>query len=304
MKELVVLPIILIAFVLPVIGDNQEGHGHIIISSISGVLETGRPATISVELKNNASMQQSPSIFGDKETCLGVVAELHSSDDKIHVLSAPQIAGSLAPGENKSVEFVASTDQGMDAGIYSMDLTLSYSKLSGIKSTGDIPDVLFNYEDVNEVLPLELNVNLGPRLSLETSDVVAPGIETDLTIPFVNHGDEPVDDLQVQLLPQDPFTLVDDKINLGSIDPGGSVSAKFRIFTANHTASGYYALPCNVSYKCGQLVRSDGLSAIVEVKERSWDNFVALAMIIMFLAGAVYLGIEARTGRKRLRRRL
>ncbi|MGA9098244.1 MAG: hypothetical protein WB392_04855 [Methanotrichaceae archaeon] len=304
MKKLAILSIILIAFILPVYGDDQGDHGQIIVSSVSGFLEVGRPAIISVELMNNASGKQSSSIFGDNETCLGVMAELHSSDDRIHVLSAPQVVGSLAPGENRSVEFVANPDQGMDVGVYPLVLLLSYSRLSGVKATGNIPDVLFNYESVNDILPLNVKVILGPRLDLEVNDLLAPGTETDLTLHFVNHGDEPISDLQVQPLPQDPFTLVENKINLGSIDPGGSVSARFRVFTANNTADGYYALPCSVSYKCGQLDHNDELAAIVAVKERSWSNIMALPMIIIFLVGAVYLVIKARKGRKRLRKRL
>jgi len=304
MKKQAILFTILIAFVLPICGDSQEDHGQVIVSSVSGFLEIGRPATISVELMNNASSSQPSSIFGDNKTCLGVIAELHSSDNRIHVLSAPQVVGSLAPGENRSVEFVANTDKGMDVGIYPLELLLSYSRLSGVKATGNIPDVLFNYESVNDILPLNVKVGLGPRLDLEVNDALAPGTETDLTLPFVNHGDEPISDLQVQPLPQDPFTLAEDKINLGSIDPGGSVSMRFRVFTANNTADGYYALPCDVSYKCGQLDRNEELAAIVEVKERSWSNIIALPLAIIFLVGAAYLVIKARKGRKRLRKRL
>ncbi|MFB3764152.1 MAG: COG1361 S-layer family protein [Methanotrichaceae archaeon] len=304
MKERVILSIILIAFVLLIGADAQEDHGQIIVSSVSGVLEIGRPATIAIELKNNASGEQSLSIFGDKETCLEVMAELHSSDDRIHVLSSPQTAGSLAPGESRSVEFVASTDQGMDTGIYPMDLILSYSKLSGIKASGDIPDILFNYENIKEALPLELKVRLGPKLSLEVGDVATPGVEADLAIRFMNHGDESISDLQIQLLPQDPFMPAPEKINLGNIDPGSSASARFRILTANQTASGYYALPSNISYKRGQSVRSDELSAIVKVEERSWSNIIAMPIVIAFLIVAAYLVIKTRTGRKRLRRRL
>lgn len=303
MKELVVLSIILIASIFPICRGDQEVYGQIIVSSVSGGLEIDHPATISVELRNNASMQQSSSIFGDKGTCIGIIAELHSSDNRIHVLSAPQIVGSLAPGENRSVEFVASAGQGMDVGMYPLELILSYSRLSGVKAIGEIPDVLFNYEAANDVLPLELKVKLGPILRLETSDVAAPGGETALTIPFVNRGDEPISDLQVQLLPQSPFMPIDGRINLGSINPGGSVSAKFRVLTANHTADGLYALPCNVSYKSGQLTYSDELAAIIEVKERSWIDVLAIPMIIVLLTGAIYLGLKAYTGRKRLRKR-
>lgn len=304
MKELVILSIILIAVALPVGGDDQKDNGQIIVSSVSGDLEIGRPATISVVLKNNASMPQSLGIFGDKETCIGVMAKLHSLDERIHVFSEPQVAGSLAPGENRSVEFEARTDEGTDAGAYPFELILNYSSLSGVKTAGDIPDILFNYEGVSEALPLEIKVRLGPRLRLGASGALAPGEEADLTIPFINSGDESISDLQVQLLPQGPFIPIEGKILLGSIDPGSTVSARFRVFTANNTSSGYYALPCNVSYKWGQLAYRDELAAIIEVKERSWISIVALPAIMLFLAVAAYLGKKTQTGRKRLRKRL
>lgn len=303
MKELVVL-FILIAIVLPVCGDSREGHGQIIVSSASGTLEIGRPATISVVLKNNASVEQSTGIFGDKGTCIGVMAELHSHDDRIRVFSTPQAAGSLAPGENRSVEFMASTDQGMDAGVYPLELILNYSSISGVKTTGDMPDILFNYKSVNEVQPLDVNARLGPKLTLGDSGALAPGIEADITIPFINSGDEPISDLQVQLLPQDPFIAAEERVNLGSVDPGSSVSARFRISTANNTASGYYALPCNLSYKCGQQAYRDELAAIIEVKEGSFSSILALPAIVLLLVAAAYFGRRTQKGRKRLRKRI
>lgn len=305
-KPLVLLTLLFVfAFTAGESGETApaEDVPHLIVSQVSGNLEMGRAGTIAVELKNNISAAvPSSSILGTKGSCLGIAALLRSRDERIKVISEPQFAGSLAPGENRSLEFVAKADQDMGAGIYPMELVLGYRRLSGVKSTGDIPDVLFRYESVEEVLPVEAKVSPGPRIRLEINDAATSGSKADLTAVFANMGDEPISGLQVQLLPQDPFRPISGMADLGDIGPGGSVSARFAVLT-NNTDNGYYALPCRLSYKYGSSSRSEELAAIVEVKENSWNNLAVPAAAALLLAAAVFLGMKAWGGRKRLRRR-
>lgn len=308
MRKPLVLLILLLVFAFTASGSGEaapaEDGPHLIVSQVSGNLEMGRAGAIAVELKNNISAAvPSSSILGTKGSCLGIVAELRSKDERIKVISAPQLAGSIAPGENMSLEFVARADQDMGAGIYPMELFLSYRRLSEVKSVGDIPDVLFRYENVEEVLPVDAKVRFGPKIRLEVSGTAPPGAKADLTIVFANMGDEPISDLQAWLHPQDPFRPLSGMADLGGIEPGGSVSARFAVLT-NNTDKGYYALPCRLSYVYGSSSHIEELAAIVEVKENSWNSMAVPVAAALLLAAAIYMGTKIRGGRKRLRRRM
>ncbi len=77
-----------------------------------------------------------------------ITAELVSDDGRIQVLSGPQMAGSLGPKENTTVEFMALAE-GAEVGIYPARLRLNYSHLERVStSSQDIaPDIIFVYEE-------------------------------------------------------------------------------------------------------------------------------------------------------------
>ncbi len=284
------------------------GNGpDMIISSVSGNLEMGRAGTIALEIRNNASEElQAPGDFGSKESAMGIVAELQSQDERITVLPSPQAVGSLAPGESRSIEFAARADREIDAGVYPFELMLSYSRLSDVNATGDmIPDVLFRYENADKILPVEVKVVLGPRINLaDVRGTASPGERSDVEMVFANIGDELVQNIVVQLFPQDPFMPVISRADIKSIEPGSTTSAKFSIFTKNHMIAGTYALPYRISYRYGQSGRSEDLAALVDVKENSWMGIAVPAAAILLIAVGIYIGIKKLPGRKkRLRKR-
>jgi hypothetical protein len=304
MKELFATIAIVLACSLSACGESTSDQGQVVISSVSGGLEAGRIGAVTIELENNISFMPPPSgILMAKGSCLDVVATLQSNESKISVISAPEYAGSLAPGENQSLEFMASADQDIDLGIHPMGLVIRYSRLSGVKSTGSIPDVLFGYESAEEILPLDIKVSLGPRAHLEVDDATSPGKASELTFTFKNTGDEPMRDLHAQPSPQYPFRPLSGIADLGTLEPGGSVSVGVRVFTENDTKTGFYALPCKIGYQSDTLQRSEEVAAIVEVRERSWNGAaITASAAVLLVAAAIYAILRVR-GRKRAKRR-
>ena len=161
-------------FLLPV-GDNfwprqmtaLAEEPHLEISSIYGNLEIDRTSTISIVLHNNATPQWM-SLISIKTDASSIMAELESSDDRIQVLSGPQMAGTLAPGENKTVQFMIRTESA-DVGIYPLQLRLNYSRLSQVTISGEesAPDIVFSYQEVSQDLPLQVKVVRGPKIELK-----------------------------------------------------------------------------------------------------------------------------------------
>ena len=103
------------------------------------------------------------------------------------------------PGENRSLEFIALAE-GAQAGIYPLELILSYSRLSQVLTSGDaeMPDVLFEYENSTQKIPLEAKAIMGPKIRLEEVRGEAyPGKVSEIEILFVNQGDAAANDLQI-----------------------------------------------------------------------------------------------------------
>ncbi|MDD1750036.1 MAG: hypothetical protein LUO89_09185 [Methanothrix sp.] len=290
-------------------GDSPEEAPHLEISSVHGNLELGRPSSIFVVLQNNASPSGELDESGiNKENARSIVAELLSSDDRIKIVSGPQMAGLLHAGENATVQFTVLAE-GAPLGIYPLQLFINYSWLSQVTASGEesIPDLVFTYDSVSIELPLQAEAVLGPKIELEELEgETLPGIESSLRLFLANRGDEPALDLQMQARPNPPFLMVENGNQKTSIAPGGSAMQSLSVFTDENATSGYYALPCTISYRDGPggERRSQGLVALVYVGKAPpslWLYLGTGGLILLLLAGGI-LGLRRfMSGRRRLR---
>lgn len=329
MKGLAVL-LILIMAVMPTDAENVSdmpyppypGSGpHLTVPSLSGSLEEGEASIIKIqicnEIRNNASAREdNPSSPGtDEQEAMSITADLRSQEEGIRILSSPQLAGSLAPGENRSVEFLVLANEGAGPGVHPLDLVLNYSHLYSMKVTGDdqMPDVAFFYRDDSLTVPLEVSAILGPKVEIkEVQDRVAPNRDSDIVVAFVNRGDATAANLSAEIIHQEPFDCVACREALGSLSPGDTAEGKYRLLAKNASA-GNYALPCRLSYasytSAGE-TREEELAVLVEVREQSWIDSIksftfpaAALMFLMLLAFGIYLAIGKNKKRRPRRRR-
>lgn len=282
-----------------------------LIASLSGGLEVGRDSSIFIDLRNNASsspLKDLPSDLNVEENrALEVVAELHSEDEEIEVLSGPQNAGSLGPGENRSLEFIVRAKDDADIGIHPLELILSYNVLSEIEVTEDagLPDIAFTYRTVSEDIPLEVKAAIGPRIEIEdVRGSVAPGEESMLEIVFVNRGDATAAMLEAQVVPQKPFSCKSCEIKINAINPGEKSSAKFSI-TADDAPEGEYALPLILRYAHARGAEAEEagveeFAALVPVRGRLWNESTSLPVaLLLFLLLALMVRLASGRNRKR-----
>ena len=318
-------PLIFILFVvLPSGGtdytSSQRGP-HLIVSSINGTLEIDRPGTILVDIKNDANASAvgqntsgqrfptwlQPGYGTNVSDAVGVSAELIPKDAMFEMLTGPQLAGSLESGKNRTVEFNLRTDDTAVPGVYPVDLLVTYRRLSEMQTSGDPeqPDVAFEYANVSETIPEEVNVVQGPMILVEeVKDSVPAGSESELNLILANSGDLPVTDLRAQILSETPFSSGDGSLLLGNLDPGHSASAKFRIKTENGTVPGVYALQIGVGYLDGKTLQKEELAALVPVKSRSeTGSMLAPAAGALVLVSAAYVVARKYQGKSRRKRK-
>ncbi|MDQ1261419.1 MAG: hypothetical protein QG575_600, partial [Euryarchaeota archaeon] len=227
---------------------------------------------------------------------------------RIRIFSEPQNAGLLAAGENVTVQFMAQAE-GAALGIYPLQLCLNYSRLSQVTASGGerAPNFVFDYEKASIELPLQAKVVAGPKIEQEELvGVTLPGIESSLEIVLANRGDLPALDIQIQARPTSPFLMVENGQENASLAPGESAPLRLSVFTDENAASGYYALPYQISYRNGQdaEIRRQDLAVLIYVGEQSpspWLYLGAAGLIVLLLAGGLWGLRRFMSGQRRLR---
>ena len=136
--------------------ESQAGGGpHLVIASVYGNLELGRPSSIFVVLENRA-VQATDEDEMDlrREAARSISAQLISSDERIRILSSPQFGGLLEGGENTTLQLTALAE-GIPLGLYPLELRCNFSWLSGVTATGSetAPSLLFEYAPASQDLP-------------------------------------------------------------------------------------------------------------------------------------------------------
>ncbi|MDQ1313306.1 MAG: hypothetical protein QG605_1845 [Euryarchaeota archaeon] len=293
--------------------DGKNGGPDLDISSVYGRLDTNGPSTLYVVLHNNATGQaaKSKELDLDPVRARGITAELVSDDERVRVLSGPQMAGSLGPGENTTVEFMALAE-GAEVGIYPARLRLSYSRLERVSTSSEdiAPDIIFVYEDLSEELPLPVKVVLGPKIMIQgIKGAARPGEASELEVIVANEGDEAAIDLQLEARANPPFLRAgdelgnesDEKPNYKDLEAGSAASFELMVLTEGNATPGYSPLPCSISYRIspsGQDMdqigkgseRREDIALLVMVEEDShlgaWMLFFAGILIILILAVA------------------
>jgi hypothetical protein len=286
---------ILLSTIIPGCAEDQRTEGpHLEVSAIHGALEMDRPTTFGIVLLNNASLPEGPEELDlNKANASSITAELEGSDDRIRVLSGPQMAGSLGPGESKTVQFMADTEAA-DVGIYPLQLRLNYSRLSQVTASGEenSPDIVFSYEEVSLEIPLPIKVVRGPRIEpKELKGEAIRGKESSLELSIVNNGDEPAPDLQVETRSMPPFLRVENEKGPVNLDPGSSYLVKILVFTDENATPGYSPLPVRISYleteEIGQVSQDLAVLVMVDDDESSVTWQLSLAGLVL-LVGSSY----------------
>lgn len=325
MKYLVILLLVFGACALANGSDflSAEGAPHLIVSSVDGRLESGKEGTLLIELQNAGIVSinqttepvEGQEILVDLERgyemksseAIGIKGELLSGDDRISVLSVPQLGGSLASGEVLPIplEFVLKVDEAAGTGVYPLELVVTYERQSNVEVEGDphFPEFFFQYETLSESIPLEISVTKGISLAIDKIEgVAAPGKESSIKVIVANFGDEHALDIQMQPISKPPFTSVGVK-DLGTLKPGDSASAKFKIYTDTNTTSGEYAFCFDASYLVEEEKRHVELVGLVEVGKPAGFRTIYLIPLIALLLIGLYVGGAGRYLNKKLRRR-
>jgi hypothetical protein len=177
-------------------------------------------------------------------------------------------------------------------------------------------DILVNYKDDRDVPRqslLTIGVMIEAKLNFEVQPVqvegsLTPGSERVITIPIVNTGDYEADNAVARInivnpFATAPFSTTDDTAFIGTLQPGETGLAKFRISVDDDALPEAYMLEVQVEYfdSLGNSYTSDTIRATVTVQQPS--GLSTLAIVLISLAGVAFVVVLLSVARRRRRKR-
>lgn len=243
-----------------------------------------------------------------RTTAIGIVAILESENPYVRVKSGPQEAGTLASGEQTSepLEFNIEISKNAPAGEYPLNLTLYYGYQENVEVNGDNETDLgitnmevglwYAVGQQNE----EMNLLVKKEADFEVTNVSGElniGEEGLLHVTYRNVGEEKIKDATVRISADDPFSTTDDQSYIGSLAPGETAEAVFKLKVDDSSVAKMYAINSEVKYEDtdGHSQTSDTVKITTEVlPARSGENTTKYALIAVAVIIVVAVAIGAK----------
>jgi len=291
-----IISIVSVFLVSTATGDDYckaEGGPKLAIVSVDSKMKVGCVGSVLIELENLGDVVMKPkrspqsemenmlaALEGEMELeaskAMGIEARLMSKDDKVEILSGPQLAGSLQSGDvSKSpLEFQVRIDGDANAEVYPMVLELSYQVQNNVLVGGDplYPEIQFQRDSAQETISLEVTVVTGPRIVVkEVQGDLSPGHSSWIEVTLENRGDEPAVNLRAKLEPLPWFKMSDETLDplvVGEIAPGKSKKTEFWVEVEEDIEPGNVGLICQIWYVSGEEAQKDiGVEAVETTEE-------------------------------------
>lgn len=237
-----------------------------IISVDTDDLNVGGEGHISVIVKNDGSDTGKETVFTIEPVGNNPIVPIQ---DSIYV-------GDFRPGQNTNLSFKVSVSSDADATIqYPLKIFATYTDYQGLKSETSQKDISAGF---NQKITFKV---------VSTPQAVSSGGKEVINVEYRNTGSNPVYNAQAGINIVDPFTSEDDQSYLGTIQPGESATARFKLNVNSDTTPKDYALDSEIRYTDINLTDyvSDPIKVPVIVTESSGDFTIVGAVIILILIG-------------------
>jgi len=193
--------------------------------------------------------------------------------------------GTLGPGESADVSFTAAIADDAEPGSNSFTFDVEYENADG--------DVLTASNPIRKTAVIDAE-----RDRFEVSNVsttVTPGGTAQLTADVRYVGDEPISAVNARLFTSDPLSTSDDGAFLGTMEPGDTTTATFRISATSDALPKQYASSIEVRYdeQDGDTEFTDGMPIGVPVDEPSGGPpvppiVVGIVVVLAVIGGVVW----------------
>ncbi|WP_407355938.1 COG1361 S-layer family protein [Methanolobus sp. WCC5] len=248
-----------------------------------------------------------------KTTAIGIVGILTSDNPYVRVKSGPQEAGTLASGEQTSdpLKFNIEVSKNAPAGEYTLNLTMYYGYQENVQINGDNEtdlgitnmEVGLWYGVGHQVQNLKIIVKEEARFEVvNVTGELFPGKDGLISVIYKNVGEAAVKDATVRISAADPFSTTDDQSFIGSLEPGETAEAVFKLKVDANGIAKTYAINSEIKYE-----DMDGHSKISETVKiqtevlpvsSSGTGTYAIIAVVLIVAVVAVIGAKKYLGSK------
>lgn len=242
-----------------------------------------------------------------RTTAIGIVAVLSSQNPYITVKSGPQEAGSLPSGQQTEdpVQFNIEVSKNAPAGTYPLNLQLFYGYQQDVQISGDDETDLgitnmevglwYSVGQQNQTISIKVD-NEADFEVVNTTGTLYADADGMLRVTYKNTGEMIAKDATVRISVDDPFSTTDDQAFLGTLEPGQTADALFKLKVDEMAVAKAYSINSEIKYEDedGHSQISDTIKIKTEtLPARSFGDslsdytglFVIIAIVIVGVGG-------------------
>ena len=195
-----------------------------------------------------------------RTTAIGIVAILSSESPYIKVRSGPQEAGSLPSGQQTEdpVQFNIDISNNAPAGTYPLDLQLYYGYQQDVQINGDDETDLgitnmevglwYSVGQQNQTINIKVD-NEADFEAVNVTGALYADADGMLRVTYKNTGAMTAKDATVRISVDDPFSTTDDQAFLGTLEPGQTADALFKLKVDEMAVAKPYSINSEIKYE-------------------------------------------------------
>lgn len=248
------------------VGDNEFSRGDTVTIDLNlmnkGVI-TGFKDQADVHNPDKLQQKIQQTEMGyeaQRTTAIGIVAMLTSGSPYIIVKSGPQEAGSLPSGQqtDNPVQFNIEISKDTPAGTYPLSLQLYYGYQKDVQINGDAETDLgitnmevglwYSVGQQNQTINVKVKDEADFEVANVTGELYA-NQESLLHVIYKNTGETIAKDATVRISTDTPFSTTDDQAFLGTLGPGQTAEALFRLKVDSTAVPKLYSINSEIKYK-------------------------------------------------------
>jgi hypothetical protein len=195
-----------------------------------------------------------------RTTAIGIVAVLNSQSPYITVKSGPQEAGSLPSGQQTEdpLQFNIEISKNAPAGTYPLNLQLYYGYQQDVQISGDDETDLgitnmevglwYSVGQQNQTINIRVDNEADFEVVNATGKLYADA-DGMLRVTYKNTGEMTAKDATVRISVDDPFSTTDDQAFLGTLEPGQTADALFKLKVDEMAVAKAYSINSEIKYE-------------------------------------------------------
>jgi hypothetical protein len=293
------------------IGDPEIKRGEVADLQImlvnKGVLEGIKRLNVNQNLipdsKEESIALTEMSAEQDCTTAQSIKANLISESEYIHVepTTTPQTVDELKTGYIQPIKFTIRIDDNTPGGEYKLTLPVSYQYQSNVRiDTSNAVDIGLtfdslaftqDYSAVNINLPIQISIKKEPKFEIsKISGNLEQGSTSSINVTYTNRGETAAEDAQAKIVVMKPLSASKSVVKLGTISPGESQTASFKISADSDAVVKNYSLDSEIKYtdNKGKTKFSENMKVYMPI-EKSESKFsttlivgISLALIVIY----------------------